>query len=331
MSNQPNPTVICLGEILVDRIADQVTANISAVQSWTDYAGGAPANVACGLSRLGTRASFVGAVGDDKRGRELVALLQAKGVDTTGVQINPTAPTRSVLVLRSADGDRTFAGFGNDGLRPISGHRATTEFADAQLQAERLPTDWAQVQFLVLGTLGLAAPTTRQAVERAIDLAQTHNCQILLDVNWRPVFWSQPEIAPVMIRALIRQVDWLKLSIEESAWLFDTADPGAIATQFPQLKGVCLTLGAAGCDYWINGQAGHQPGFVVAVQDTTGAGDSFVAGLIHQLCEGASDAAAIVAYACAVGALTTMRTGAIDAQPNAMQVSELLNFTNSSH
>ncbi len=317
MSSQLSPQVICLGEMLVDRIADQVTANISAVQSWTDYAGGAPANVACALSRLGTRASFVGAVGSDDRGRELVALLQAKGVDSSGVQINPTAPTRSVLVLRSADGDRTFAGFGGD--------LATTEFADTQLQTEDLPdVMFRSAQFLVLGTLGLAAPATHQAVKRAIDRAHQSKCQILLDVNWRPVFWPQPDSAKPLICAMIRQVDWLKLSIDESEGLFDTADPSAIVAQFPQLQGVCITLGAAGCDYWINGQTGHQPGFVVPVQDTTGAGDSFVAGLIHQLCQGETAAAAIVAYACAVGALTTTQTGAIEAQPNPVQVGDLM-------
>jgi fructokinase len=217
----------------------------------------------------------------------------------------------------SADGDRTFAGFGDDRLTP--------EFADTQLQAENLPDERFQsAKFLVLGTLGLAAPATRQAVERAIDLAHESNCQILLDVNWRPVFWPHPDRAKPLICAMIRQVDWLKLAIDESEWLFDTTDPSAIAAQFPQLQGVCITLGAAGCDYWINGQTGHQPGFVVPVQDTTGAGDSFVAGLIHQLCEGASDAAAMVAYACAVGALTTTGSGAIDAQPDSVQVAQLL-------
>jgi fructokinase len=327
MSNPSKPLVICLGEVLVDRIADQATDTIDAVTSWTDYAGGAPANVACALTKLGTRAGFVGAVGDDDRGQQLITQLKAIGVDTTAVQIHPDAPTRSVLVLRSADGDRHFAGFGDQ--------RGTTEFADAQLQAAHLPTNWDQARLLVLGTLGLAAPTTRQAMERAIGLAQAHHSQILLDVNWRPVFWPQPEIAPTLIRAMIRQVDWLKLSIDESEWLFDTANPGAIGQQFPQLQGVCITLGADGCDYWINGHAGHQPGFVVTVQDTTGAGDSFVAGLVHQLCQGESRATEIVAYACAVGALTTMQNGAIDAQPDPAQVVELMarsaHFTNSSH
>jgi fructokinase len=323
MSSPPKPTVICLGEVLVDRIADQMTTTIAAVQSWTDYAGGAPANVACALSRLGTIASFVGAVGDDDRGRELVALLQARGVDTTGVQSITAHPTRSVLVLRSMDGDRTFAGFGDQ--------QATTEFADTMLQAESLPAEiWRLSDFLVLGTLGMAAPVCRQATEQAINLAHQHNCQILLDVNWRPVFWPQPEAALAIIRAVIPQVDWLKLSIEESQWLFATDDPQLIAQPLPQLKGVCITLGAAGCAYWINGHSGCRPAFSVPVQDTTGAGDSFVAGLIHQLCQvgstdlTASQASAIVTYACAVGALTTTQNGAIAAQPHPDQIQQLL-------
>jgi fructokinase len=321
--NPPNPTVICLGEILIDRIADHVTPTIAAVQSWTDYAGGAPANVACALSRLGTRASFVGAVGDDDRGQELVALLQAKGVDPTGVQTIAAHPTRTVLVLRTSTGDRTFAGFGEN--------LATTAFADTQIQSENLPSEiFRSAQFLVVGTLGLATDSSRMALERAIDLAHTHNCEIVLDINWRPVFWPQLDIAKPLIRQLIPLVDWLKLSIEESHWLFATRDPQTIVHQFPQLKGVCITRAAAGCDYWLNGHSGHQPGFAVPVQDTTGAGDSFVAGLIHQLGQvGSTDltaqqAATIVTYACAVGALTTTQNGAIAAQPHPDQIRQLL-------
>jgi fructokinase len=323
MSNPADSIVICLGEVLVDRIADQVTTTIAGVQSWTDYAGGAPANVACALSRLGTRASFVGAVGDDDRGQALIALLRARAVDLTGVQTILDHPTRSVLVLRSADGDRTFSGFG--------GQRATTEFADTMLQAENLPDEMCRSsKFLVLGTLGMAAPACCQATEQAINLAHQHNCQILLDVNWRPVFWPQPEAALAIIHAMIPQMDWLKLSIEESHWLFATDDPRAIVDQFPQLKGVCITLGADGCDYWLNGHSGHQPGFAVSVQDTTGAGDSFVAGLIHSLCQlGSTDltaqqAVSIVTYSCAVAALTTTQKGAIAAQPHPNQIQQLL-------
>ena len=318
------PTVLCLGEVLFDRIADQVAASITTVYSWTDYAGGAPANVACALSKLGTRVGFIGAVGDDIQGQQLIALLQSEGVDIAGVQICPTHPTRTVLVLRSAQGDRTFAAF--------SQNRPTTAFADTQLQASQLPHhQFTSAQYLILGSLGMAMPISRQAIAQAIAAAQQNHCQILLDVNWRSMFWPQPELAPPTIHKLIQQVQLLKLSIEESQWLLNTTDPDRIIQQFPQLKGVFITLGAAGCDYWLNGHSGHIPAFAVTVQDTTGAGDGFVAGLIHQLCQAppldcinASTAVTIVTYACAVGSLTTTQSGAIAAQPTASQVDQLL-------
>jgi fructokinase len=321
--------VICLGEVLVDRLADQVATTITDVQSWTDYPGGAPANVACALRQLGTSASFVGAIGADITGQELVALLHDRGVDIRGIQTIAHHPTRTVLVCRSVDGDRDFAGFGDQ--------RDTREFADTQIQAAAIPPDlFTDAKFLVLGTLGLATPGSAGAIDLAIALAKQHAAQILLDVNWRPVFWPEPEVAPAMIRPLIHQVDWLKLSIAESQWLFQTDEPRAIVVQFPQLKGVCITLGGDGCNYWLNGHDGHIPAFAVTVQDTTGAGDGFVAGWLHQLCQLAAtdlidpdlidpvQAANIVTHACAVGALMTTQQGAIGPQPRADQVVKLM-------
>ena len=99
-----NPRVLCLGEILFDLLADQVGRSLEQVESWTAYPGGAPANVACALVKLGTTAGFIGCVGEDEPGDALVQLLQTVGVDTTGVQRHPTAPTRQVDVVRTESG-----------------------------------------------------------------------------------------------------------------------------------------------------------------------------------------------------------------------------------
>ena len=124
------PRVLCLGEILFDCLADQLGRELAEVESWTPYPGGAPANVACALVKLGTAAGFIGCVGQDRSGDTLVELLEAVGVDTSGVQRHPTAPTRQVYVTRSKEGERYFAGFGDI---------PTTEFADTSLGAEKLP------------------------------------------------------------------------------------------------------------------------------------------------------------------------------------------------
>lgn len=318
-----NPRVLCLGEILFDCLADQPGRELHEVESWSPYPGGAPANVACALIKLGTSAGFIGCVGQDKPGNDLVELLQKIGVDTTGIQRLNGAPTRQVYVLRSLTGDRSFAGFGE---------RSTNEFADAYLQADRLPTAlFEHAEFLVLGTLELAYPQTRQAIAKAIQLAEQYHIKILLDVNWRPMFWFDPNAAIAPIQELIKHVDFLKLSEEEAEWLFETTDPKAIAHRFDSLEGVLITAGEKGSVYCLSENEGQLPAFSVEVQDTTGAGDSFVAGIIHQICQhgikALSDpetAKEIVRYASAVGAITAMKPGAIAAQPTAAEVEEFL-------
>lgn len=319
------PRVLCLGEILYDFLADQPGLPLAQVKSWTPYPGGAPANVACGLVKLGTPSAFMGCVGEDNLGKALVTLLTDTGVDRTGVQYHPLAPTRTVYVVRSETGDRTFAGFGK---------YDTAIFADTHLQADQLPIPlFESAEFLVLGTLELAYPDSRAAITRALEIADQYFIKILVDVNWRPVFWQDPAIAPDLIHALISHADFLKLSEEEAIWLYGTTDPGIIAHRVGSLEGVLVTAGEKGCAYYLGDNQGSVPAFAIDVEDTTGAGDGFVAGILHRLCrhgiQALTDPAvalATVRYASAVGAVTATRPGAIAAQPTAAEVEAFLHL-----
>ncbi len=321
-----NPRVLCLGEILFDCLADQLGRSLEQVESWTAYPGGAPANVACALVKLGTPAGFVGCVGEDEPGNALVQLLQDVGVDSTGVQRHPTAPTRQVYVVRSENGEREFAGFGE---------LNTTEFADAYLQASKLPVSlFEDADFLVLGSLELAYPQTREAITRALQLADQYDVKVLLDVNWRPMFWPEPSQALPLIQELLKHADFLKLTKEEAELLFNTADAGAITHRLGSVEGVLVTDGDQGCSYCLNDYEGKLPAFSMDVKDTTGAGDGFVAGFIHQVCQHGlkglatfESARDVVKYASAVGALTTLKPGAIAAQPIASEVEAFLKET----
>lgn len=317
------PRVLCLGEILFDCLADRPGRSLEQVESWTPYPGGAIANVACALVKLGTKAGFIGAVGADELGNSLVELLVEVGVDTTGVQRHPTAPTREVYVLRSESGDREFAGFGK---------LNAAEFADTRLQAAQIPEVlFENAEFLVLGTLELAYPDSRGAIARAIKLAEQYDVKIVLDINWRSVFWPNPEEAKPLIKELLKKVDFLKLSEEEAQWLFNTTDAGAITYRLDSVEGVIVTAGAAGCGYCISQNEGKLPAFNVDVEDTTGAGDGFVAGFVHQLCqhgihslEDAETVKKIVTYSSAVGAMVAMKPGAIASQPTSAEVEAFL-------
>jgi fructokinase len=310
--------VICLGEALWDRLAppgvplDQVT-------TWLDLPGGAPANVACALAKLGDRSYLVGGIGADELGQELRQVLLAAGVDGQGLQIHPTAPTRQVQVLRSHEGDRAFGGFGG---------WPTEAFADAQWDV--FPVDLLQgSDFVVLGTLGLAVSPSRDTTQRVVNLAQAQAIPLVVDVNWRPSFWPQwpGEAAQVMalIKKLTAQASIVKMAREEAELLYQTDRPLDLRAHLPQATGIIVTDGDRDCHYYLLGAYGTQPAFPVKAVDTTGAGDAFLAAVIHQLGRSPRPTPAeILRYGAAAGALTTLRPGAIASQPAAHEIEAFL-------
>jgi fructokinase len=322
--------VICMGEVLFDSISDEPGVELNAVTAWTQYPGGAPANVACALTKLGTSAGFIGAIGQDSMGAELLEVLRSHSVDLSGVQLIPGMPTRSVLVTRDSTGDRTFAAFGGD--------RRSDSFADTKLNAAHLPVELFQsARYLVTGTLLLAYPDSAAAVSQAIDLAKQAGVQVVIDVNWRSVFWEDERFAKSFIQDALTHADYLKLTDEEADWLFGTRNLTVIHDRVPQLKAILMTRGEKGCVYWVPDGIGERSAFAVEVDDTTGAGDSFLAGFLHQLCQRdiardiarditVDEMAAIVTYASAAGALTTMQRGAIAASPTADELAAFLHL-----
>jgi fructokinase len=317
------PRILCLGEILFDYLADRVGSSLTEVNSWTPYPGGAPANVACALTKLGTPAAFIGCVGKDRAGTELVQLLQSTGIDTTGVQYHHSAPTRQVYVLRQETGERVFAGFGD---------YAPNQFADAFLEATKLPEElFGQADFLVLGTLELAYPQSRKAVFHALELAQRYHLKVVVDINWRPLFWLNLHRASPLLRKMLAYADFVKLSQEEAQHFYQTAEAGAIAHNFDSLEGVIVTAGEGKVSYCLCDHQGTVTPPPVKVVDTTGAGDAFLAAFIHQLdlrgmkaLKDPNKVQEIISYACAVGSLTTTKKGAIAAQPTATEVEQFL-------
>ena len=312
---------MCVGEIWVDCFSERSNLPLTAKTRWTQLPGGPSANLACGLVKLGTAAAFMGAVGKDRWGTALTTLMQDMGVEARGIQSHPL-PTREVFVRLDASGQQTFVGFSQP--QPDG-------FADAHLMAEALDlTLFEHCRYLVLGATGLAYPETGHAMERCLQQVYNTHCRVVMTISWQPMFWPQPTVAADRIRAVLPQVSFLTLGVEESEWLFETADPAHIAQQNPQLVGVLITL-KGGCHYWLRGHQGTVTGFPVDVEDTTGADDAFVAGFLHQLCkqgisglQNRTTAHQIVTYACAVGALTTTRSGAIAAQPTPQEVDAFL-------
>ena len=314
---------ICLGEILIDCFAEQQGLARSDVEKWTPVPSGAPAKVACALAKLGNAVEFIGAIGTDRWGDALLQLLEDMNVGHRGVQRRQKAPTRRVYMTSDLSGHYTFAGFSEND---------PTVFADAHLFAGSLDADlFTSASSLVIGTLSLAYVDTREAVEQAIILAHNNRMPIIVDLNWRPMFWPKPTEALGHIYDLLKQVHFLKVSASEADWLFGTVSAQAIARQLPHLKGVLVTVGEQGCQYCFERIAGNVPGVDVDVEEATGAGDAFTAGFVHQLLNKGTSclydedmARQVVLYASAMGALTTTRPGAIAALPTPNEIEVFL-------
>ena len=334
------PQVLCLGEALVDRLGplggDPATA---APADCDDRLGGAPANVACALARLGTPVGFIGRLGVDAIGDSFRELLANRGVDLRGLQSDGQRPSRVVLVRRDLTGERVFQGFTGD---------VGEGFADQALDSTSLELVWnalaEQALWLLIGTIPLATEASALSLQAAVKQAAASGVRLALDVNWRPTFWdaaADPAAGPkpedlARMRPLLEQAALIKLAREEAEWLFSSSDPALISAGLPQEPDVLVTDGGEPVRWCMAGHDGSMP--VLAppqVVDTTGAGDAFTAGLLHQLVALTPPAgqplrlseavvAQVVQYAAACGALVCAGPGGIDPQPLPSRVMQLL-------
>jgi len=334
------PRVLCLGEALVDRLGplggDPATAPPSACD---DRLGGAPANVACALARLGTPVAFLGRLGDDLIGSTFVELLRDRGVDLRGLQMDAVRPSRVVLVRRDMTGERVFQGFAGD---------QGQGFADQGLNRSQLSLAWpgvaAAARWLLVGTIPLATPESAEALQWAIEQIDQSDLRLALDVNWRPTFWD-PQVDPLSgpapevlatMAPLLDRAALIKLAREEAIWLFNSDQPEAISACLHTHPDVVVTDGGNPVRWCIAGHSGAMP--VLApprVVDTTGAGDAFTAGLLHQLLAltpsggaplalSAAVVEQVIRFAAACGALVCAGAGGIDPQPSASDVEHML-------
>ena len=338
------PQVLCLGEALVDRLGPLGgDPAMAAPADCDDRLGGAPANVACALARLGTPVGFIGRLGLDGIGDSFRELLADRGVDLRGLQSDRHRPSRVVLVRRDATGERVFQGFTGD---------LGEGFADQALDAQSLGLVWSaladQALWLLVGTIPLATEASALALQAAVQQAAASGVRLALDVNWRPTFWdaaADPAAGPgpvelTQMRPLLEQAALIKLAREEAEWLFSSSDPAVISAGLPRSPDVLVTDGGQPVRWCMAGHGGSMP--VLApprVVDTTGAGDAFTAGLLHQLVALTPSAGRplrlseavveqVVRYAAACGALVCAGPGGIDPQPLPHRVMQFLNQLN---
>ena len=309
--------VVTLGEALVDWVCLERTLDFSLASTFTRAPGGAPANVAVALSRLGVPARFVGGFSDDPWGAWLRELLAAEGVDLSCAVRVRESNTRHAYVLTSPEGERVFRGF------------TAASCADAGILPEGLSAETLRnAGTLVFGSVLQSSANGAAVVDKLLEESQRTGVLTVYDPNYRAPFWAGPEEAKRFILRTMDRVDVLKLSDDEVLWLSgqsDVRDAARWARDRSEAKLVAVTLGSKGSVFLTARGEGFVPGVNVRSLDATGAGDAFLAGLVRALHElGGREAVQDLSEefctqafrrANALGALATLKPGAMSGLP----------------
>lgn len=312
--------VIALGELLIDFVSTESGVSLIEAPAFKKAPGGAPANVAVGLARLGVSSGFIGKVGDDDFGRFLAQTLASNGVDTSALRFSDQARTMLAFVSLRADGERDFMFYRHPS-------------ADMLLGPEEIDLDYiGAAKVLHYGSISLISEPSRSATLAAVEGAQERGVLISYDPNLRLNLWPSAEAARQGMLEGWRFAQIAKVSREELTFLTGLNDLEVAAQTLwhAGLRLLVITEGRDGCRYVTPEARGYIPGYRVQTVDTTGAGDGFVAGLLAGLLENerawknAAELENVLRFANAVGALTTTRRGAIPALPIRDQVLELV-------
>ncbi|MFJ1914506.1 carbohydrate kinase family protein [Streptomyces sp. NPDC088147] len=270
--------------------------------------GGSAAIMACGAARLGLEVAFAGRVGNDDAGRFIRTALDARGVNTDALRVDPVLPTPLTVVVTREDGDRTI--LTSPGTLSATG---PDDIPEALLTSSRHVH--AASYFLL--------PKLAEALPGLLATARAHGVTTSLDTNDDPSgTW-----APGRIDATLAVTDFLLPNAQEALALAAGGAPdatgspaaagsleaaaGALAARGPR---VVVKNGADGALVHDGRTLLRTSGIPARPLDTVGAGDSFDAGFIAAFLRGLPIAEAL-AFAAACGALSTRAHGGTAAQP----------------
>ncbi|CAH2070312.1 unnamed protein product [Thlaspi arvense] len=320
--------VVCFGEMLIDFVPTVGGVSLAEAPAFKKAPGGAPANVAVGVSRLGGSSAFVGKVGDDEFGRMLADILRLNNVDNSGMRFDHKARTALAFVTLRADGEREFLFFRHPS-------------ADMLLLESELDKNLIQkAKIFHYGSISLIEEPCRSTQLAAMKIAKASGSLLSYDPNLRLPLWPSEEAARKEIMSIWDLADVIKVSEDEITFLTGGDDPydDEVVLQklfHPNLKLLVVSEGPNGCRYYTQEFKGRVGGVKVKAVDTTGAGDAFVSGLLNSL---ASDLTLLtdekklreaLLFANACGAITVTERGAIPAMPTMNAVQDLLSSSRS--
>lgn len=309
--------VAALGELLIDFTC--LSTDTDGYPTMAAHPGGAPANYLAALTKFGAKTAMIGKVGSDAFGRLLIKTLKGAGIDTRGMLVSDDVFTTLAFVTLDDSGDREFSFARKPG-------------ADTQLRFDEIDLSVIDAsKVLHFGTLSMTNEPARDATYKAVEYAAGHGKLISFDPNLRKPLWDDLDEAKRQMLWGLRHADVVKISDEETEFLFSLA-PEEAAKHIINSFGVRLvyvTCGAEGCFYRTKTASGFVKALSgIAVKDTTGAGDIFGGSAMYGLLRAggvpekltAEELENIVSFACASAGLSTTKAGGISSVPELIEV-----------
>ncbi|OMO94729.1 Ribokinase [Corchorus olitorius] len=313
--------IVSFGEMLIDFVPTVSGVSLAEAPGFLKAPGGAPANVAIAVARLGGKASFVGKLGDDEFGHMLADILKKNGVSGDGILFDQGARTALAFVTLRADGEREFMFYRNPS-------------ADMLLKPEELNLDLIRsAKVFHYGSISLIVEPCRSAHMKAMEAAKQAGALLSYDPNLRLPLWPSAEEARKQILSIWDKADIIKVSDVELEFLTGSNkidDETAMKLWHPSLTLLLVTLGEKGSRYYTKKFKGSVDAFHVNTVDTTGAGDSFVGALLCKIVadptilEDESKLKEVLKFSNACGAITTTKKGAIPALPTEAEALALI-------
>lgn len=309
--------IISLGEALIDFIpldSDNITYQKSP--------GGAPANVAVAVAKLGAKSSFLGKVGNDVLGEFMRETLSKHGVNVSHMILTDEARTGVVFVTLDQTGERNFSFY----IDPSADRFLANDDLDTSL--------FTRNRVLHFGSISMISEPSLSATKEAVRLAKKNKMIVSYDPNLRLGLWPTEEKARETILSMLAEADIVKISEEELEFLTGEKqlDAGIAKLAGYEVSILLVTCGKKGSYVHKQGETFHVPAMSVQTVDTTGAGDAFVSGILYQLNE--EDRAIeelsidrwkeIVRFASVSGALAASTRGAMTALPTLEEINKHL-------
>ncbi len=316
--------VTCFGEALIDFFPSRLGVPLEEVEAFLPFPGGAPANVAVAVSRLGTKSAFLGKVGDDAFGRILEKVLRENGVNIQGLRFDKRVRTTCVFIAQPDPQSQEFLFFRHPG---------------ADMMFSREDIDFGlleQTKIFHFGSLSLTNVPIRDALWEILWLCRKKGVFVSFDVNYRPALWESEELARNTIWEVLPYVDLLKVNLREFYLLAQESsiEEGIAVLLKGGVRNVVVTMGSEGALLGNDLGCEKVMGYKVEVLDTTGCGDGFIAGILSRIdsYEEAQTGWKIprdtfegfVRFGHACGALTATKRGVIPALPTREAVEHFL-------